>query len=124
MHGSSSVPQEWLAIINQYGGDMGETYGVPVEEIIEGIQHGVRKINIDTDLRIATTGAIRQFLHDNPSVFDPRKYLRKTIDAMSDICKSRYEAFGSAGMAHKIKAISLENMVKRYANRELAPRIN
>jgi len=124
MHGSSSVPQEWLAIINKYGGDIKETYGVPVDEIIEGIKHGVRKINIDTDLRIATTGAIRQFLHENPSVFDPRKYLQKTIIAMGDICKSRYEAFGSAGMAHKIKAISLDNMIKRYARGELAPQIN
>lgn len=124
MHGSSSVPQEWLAIVNQYGGNMGQTYGVPVEEIIEGIKHGVRKVNIDTDLRIATTGAIRKFLHDNPAVFDPRKYLQKSIDAMREICASRYEAFGSAGMASKIKPISLQDMVKRYTSGELTPRVN
>jgi fructose-bisphosphate aldolase class II len=124
MHGSSCVPQEWLAIINQYGGNMRETYGVPVEEIIEGIKHGVRKVNIDTDLRIVSTGAIRKFLHDSPAVFDPRKYLQKTIDAMRAICESRYEAFGSAGMASTLKPIALQDMVKRYTSGELAPRVN
>jgi fructose-bisphosphate aldolase class II len=114
MHGSSSVPQDWLKIINEYGGDMGETYGVPVEEIQEGIKHGVRKVNIDTDLRMASTGAVRKFLHDNPSNFDPRKFLKASTAAMKDICKARYEAFGCAGHASKIKAISLENMVKYY----------
>ena len=93
MHGSSSVPEDWLAIINQYGGDMGQTYGVPVEEIVEGIKHGVRKVNIDTDLRLASTGAIRRFMAQNPSEFDPRKYLAHTITAMRDICIARYEAF-------------------------------
>ncbi len=123
MHGSSSVPQDWLAIINEYGGDMGQTYGVPVEEIQEGIKHGVRKVNIDTDLRMASTGAIRRYLVKNPKVFDPRKYLRAATDAMSSICKARYEAFGTAGNASKIKPISLEVMTTRYAAGELDPRI-
>jgi len=123
MHGSSSVPQEWLEIINTHGGDMGSTYGVPVEEIQEGIKHGVRKVNIDTDLRMASTGAIRKHLHDNPSNFDPRKFLKASTAAMKEICKARYEAFGSAGMASKITALSLEDMVKRYASGELAPKV-
>ncbi|XLM20875.1 fructose-bisphosphate aldolase class II [Chromobacterium piscinae] len=120
MHGSSSVPQEWLQIINQFGGDLGETYGVPVEEIVEGIKHGVRKVNIDTDLRLASTGAIRQFMAKNPAEFDPRKYLAKTIEAMRDVCIARYEAFGAAGQASKIKAISLDAMANRYLKGELA----
>jgi fructose-bisphosphate aldolase class II len=124
MHGSSSVPQDWLAIINEYGGDMGETYGVPVEEIVEGIKHGVRKVNIDTDLRMASTGSIRKHLHDNKSNFDPRKFLKEATKGMSEICKARYEAFGSAGMADKIKSISLENMQTRYDSGELNPKIN
>ncbi len=114
MHGSSSVPQDWLAIINEYGGDMGETYGVPVEEIVEGIKHGVRKVNIDTDLRMASTGAVRKFLAENPSNFDPRKFLKASTAAMKEICKARYEAFGSAGNASKIKAVSLEKMISYY----------
>src|SRR5690554_6615673 len=97
MHGSSSVPQEWLAIINEFGGEIGETYGVPVEQIQEGIRHGVRKVNIDTDLRLASTGAIRRHLAQNTSNFDPRKYLKASTDAMYEICKARYEAFGCAG---------------------------
>lgn len=124
MHGSSSVPQDWLKIINSYGGDMGQTYGVPVEEIVEGIKHGVRKINIDTDLRMASTGSIRKFLHENPAVFDPRKFLKEATKGMTSICKARYEAFGCAGMASKIKPLSLEVMFKRYAKGELAPRVN
>ncbi len=124
MHGSSSVPQDWLKIINSYGGDMGQTYGVPVEEIVEGIKHGVRKINIDTDLRMASTGSIRKFLHENPAVFDPRKFLKEATKGMTSICKARYEAFGCAGMASKIKALPLETMFKRYAKGELAPRVN
>jgi fructose-bisphosphate aldolase, class II, Calvin cycle subtype len=124
MHGSSSVPQEWLKIINEYGGDMGETYGVPVEEIVEGIKHGVRKVNIDTDLRMASTGAIRKHLHDNPSNFDPRKFLKAATQAMKEICKARYEAFGSAGHASKIKPISLEEMYKRYESGSLDPKIS
>ena len=124
MHGSSSVPQEWLKIINEFGGDIGETYGVPVEEIQEGIKHGVRKVNIDTDLRLASTGAIRRFMAQNPAEFDPRKYLKETITAMKDICVARYEAFGTAGNADKIKVIGLEAMYERYANGELAPKVN
>jgi len=124
MHGSSSVPQDWLEIINTYGGAMGETYGVPVEEIQEGIKHGVRKVNIDTDLRMASTGAIRKHLAENKSNFDPRKFLKASTAAMKDICKARYEAFGCAGHAAKIKPMSLEVMFKRYASGELDPRVN
>lgn len=123
MHGSSSVPQEWLAIINKFGGEIPETYGVPIEEIQEGIKHGVRKINIDTDLRLASTGAIRQFLAENKSEFDPRKYLKQTMVAMKDICLKRYEAFGTAGNASKIKPVSLDVMYERYLTGELNPRI-
>ena len=114
MHGSSSVPQDWLAIINEFGGDIKETYGVPVEQIVEAIKHGVRKVNIDTDLRLASTGAIRQFMAKNPAEFDPRKYFAKTITAMRDVCIDRYEAFGTAGNASKINPISLERMASRY----------
>lgn len=123
MHGSSSVPQDWLATINAYGGKMPETYGVPIEEIQNGIKHGVRKVNIDTDLRLAYTGAIRRYLAKNPSVFDPRKYLMEARKAMKDICKARYEAFGCAGQATKIKVLSLEEMSHRYQKGELRPRI-
>jgi fructose-bisphosphate aldolase class II len=114
MHGSSSVPQDLLAIINQYGGTMGQTYGVPVEEIVEGIRHGVRKINIDTDLRMASTAAIRKFMSENSKEFDPRKYLGEARKAMKAICKARYEAFGCAGQAAKIKPVPLEKMAERY----------
>ena len=124
MHGSSSVPQDWLTIINEHGGDMGETYGVPVEEIAEGIRNGVRKVNIDTDLRMASTGAIRKFLADNPKAFDPRKYLGAASKAMKGICKDRYEAFGTAGNASKIRPLSLEAMTTRYAKGELDPKVN
>ena len=124
MHGSSSVPQDWLAMINEYGGDMGETYGVPVEEIVEGIKHGVRKVNIDTDLRMASTGAIRKHLHENPSNFDPRKFLQAATKGMKDICKARYEAFGTAGNASKISALSLDAMTDRYLSGELDPKVN
>ncbi len=124
MHGSSSVPQEWLAIINEFGGEIPETYGVPVEEIQEGIRHGVRKVNIDTDLRLASTGSIRQFLAENRAEFDPRKYLKKSVAAMQDICVDRYEAFGTAGQASKIKTLSLDAMVDRYLAGELDPRVH
>ncbi|MGD8557198.1 MAG: fructose-bisphosphate aldolase class II [Chromatiales bacterium] len=124
MHGSSSVPQDWLEIINTHGGDMGQTYGVPVEEIVEGIKHGVRKVNIDTDLRMASTGAIRRHLHENPSNFDPRKFLKVSTEAMKEICKARYEAFGCAGHASKITAKSLEVMFTAYANGELDQKIS
>lgn len=114
MHGSSSVPQEWLKVINDNGGAIGETYGVPVEQLVEAIKHGVRKVNIDTDLRLASTGAIRQFMAAHPAEFDPRKYLAASMKAMQDICEARYEAFGSAGHASKIRPISLEKMVDFY----------
>ncbi len=114
MHGSSSVPQDWLAVINEFGGAIPETYGVPVEQIVEGIKHGVRKVNIDTDLRLASTGTIRRFMAENPAEFDPRKYLKETIKSMSDIAAARYESFGTAGHADKIKAISLEKMSEIY----------
>jgi len=125
MHGSSSVPEDWLAIINSYGGDMGQTYGVPVSEIVEGIKNGVRKVNIDTDLRMASTGAIRKHLAENKSNFDPRKFLKEATKGMSDICKNRYEAFGAAGQASKIKKVfNLEEMQKRYDKGELDPKVN
>lgn len=124
MHGSSSVPQDWLAVINEYGGDIGETYGVPVEEIVEAIKFGVRKVNIDTDLRLASTGAIRRFLAHNPAEFDPRKYLKETVAAMRDVCINRYEAFGTAGNASKIDPISLESMFQRYEKGELNQQVN
>ena len=114
MHGSSSVPQEWLEIIRQYGGEMKETYGVPVEEIQEGIKHGVRKVNIDTDIRLAMTGAVRRHLGQNKSNFDPRKFLKEATDAAKDICKNRFEAFGCAGQAGKIKPILLDQMTTKY----------
>ncbi len=123
MHGSSSVPQEWLAIINKFGGDMGETYGVPVSEIVEGIKHGVRKVNIDTDLRMSSTGAIRQFFAEHPKEFDPRKFLAVATKAMKGICKDRYEAFGTAGNASKIKVLSMDTMTNRYLKGELDPQI-
>lgn len=114
MHGSSSVPQDWLEVINNYGGDMGQTYGVPVEEIQEGIKNGVAKVNIDTDLRMASTGSVRKHLADNPSNFDPRKFLKESTAGMKEICKARYEAFGCAGNASKITPVSLEKMVGFY----------
>ena len=124
MHGSSSVPQEWLKMINTYGGDMGETYGVPVEEIVQGIKSGVRKVNIDTDLRMSSTGAVRKFLAENKKEFDPRKWLAASTKGMKEICKARYEAFGCAGNASKIKVLSLEAMTTRYAKGELTPKVN
>jgi fructose-bisphosphate aldolase class II len=124
MHGSSSVPQDWLKIINEFGGNISETYGVPVKEIQEGIKYGVRKVNIDTDLRLAATGAIRRFLAKNPEEFDPRKYLKESQKAMMEICKQRFQEFNSAGHASKIKVISLEKMAERYSAKELDPRVN
>ncbi|MEX0963707.1 MAG: class II fructose-bisphosphate aldolase [Pseudohongiellaceae bacterium] len=116
MHGSSSVPQEWLAIINEFGGVIPETYGVPVEEIQEGIKHGVRKVNIDTDLRLASTAAVRKFLAQNKSEFDPRKFLIPTMDAMKSIVLARLEAFGTAGQISNIKKVyNLEEMAGRYS---------
>ncbi len=120
MHGSSSVPQDILAEIRKYGGDMKETYGVPVEEIQEGIKHGVRKVNIDTDIRLAMTAATRKFLAENPSKFDPREFLKPATQAAKAICKQRYEQFGAAGMASKIKAESLTEIATRYQTGRLA----
>ena len=114
MHGSSEVPQDWLKIINEFGGEIPETYGVPVKEVQTGIKHGVRKINIDTDLRLAATGAIRKFMATNKAAFDPRKYNSVAKDAMRDICIKRYEAFGTAGNADGIKVISMEKMFQDY----------
>ncbi len=116
MHGSSSVPQNWLEIINGHGGDIPQTYGVPVEEIVEGINYGVRKVNIDTDLRMASTGAIRQYIAEsgNAAELDPRKIYQAARDAMLVLCQERYEAFGSAGYAHQIKARSLAKMIGYY----------
>jgi len=124
MRGSSSVPQEWLKVINDYGGEMPETYGVPVEQICEGIKHGVRKVNIDTDLRLASTGAVRKFLSENPKEFDPRKFLIASTKAMMEICLSRYDAFGASGQASKIKVLSLDAMSERYEAGELNAQIN
>jgi len=124
MHGSSSVPQDWLEIINNYGGDMGQTYGVPVDEIVEGIRNGVRKVNIDTDLRMASTGAVRRFMAENTSNFDPRKFLKAATAGMKDICKNRYEAFGAAGHASKINVIPLETMIGNYASGSLDPKVS
>ena len=114
MHGSSAVPQDWLAIINEYGGEIPETYGVPVDQVVEGIKHGVRKVNIDTDLRLASTGSIRRYLAQNPSEFDPRKYFAASLKAMKDICIQRYESFGTAGNASKIKSLSLADIQAAY----------
>ena len=119
MHGSSSVPQEWLEIIRKYGGQMKETYGVPVEEIVTGIKHGVRKVNIDTDIRLAMTGAMRRHMAEKPAEFDPRKFLADAQKAAREICKLRYEAFGCAGQAARIKPVSLEKMAERYKKGEL-----
>ena len=120
MHGSSSVPQDLLAIIRQYGGRMKETYGVPVSEIQEAIKHGVRKINIDTNVRLAMTAAIRKFLAENPEKFDPRDYLKPAREAAKAICKLRYLQFGCEGQAGKIKAQTLVQVAQRYAKGELA----
>jgi fructose-bisphosphate aldolase class II len=120
MHGSSSVPQELLAEIREFGGDMRETYGVPIEEIQEGIKHGVRKVNIDTDIRLAMTGAIRRFFVENPSKFDPREYLKPAREAAKGVVKSRLLAFGCEGQGAKIKAIPLEKMADKYKKGELS----
>ena len=114
MHGSSSVPQDLQDIINKYGGQMPQTFGVPIEEIQQGIKHGVRKINIDTDCRMAITGQIRKMFVEKPGEFDPRTYLKPAIAAMQALCESRYEQFGAAGQASKIKVIPLTEMAKRY----------
>jgi len=120
MHGSSSVPQELLEEIRKFGGDMKETYGVPVEEIQEAIKYGVRKINIDTDIRLAMTGAIRRFFAENPSKFDPREYLKPAREAAKQVCKARYIAFGCEGQASKIKPVSLKDIAAQYKSGQLA----
>ncbi|QYY32157.1 MULTISPECIES: class II fructose-bisphosphate aldolase [Cupriavidus] len=120
MHGSSSVPQELLEEIRKFGGDMKETYGVPVEEIQEAIKYGVRKINIDTDIRLAMTGAIRRFFVENPSKFDPREYLKPAREAAKQVCKARYIAFGCEGQAGKIKPVSLTDIASQYKSGKLA----
>ncbi|PPE65738.1 class II fructose-bisphosphate aldolase [Caldimonas caldifontis] len=120
MHGSSSVPQDLLDLINQYGGKMKQTYGVPVPEIQEAIKHGVRKINIDTDIRLAMTGAVRKFQAENPDKFDMREWMKPAREAAKQICKARYLEFGCEGQAGKIKPIALSEMARRYAAGELA----
>ena len=122
MHGSSSVPQDLQDIINQYGGKMEQTWGVPVEEIQRGIKHGVRKINIDTDNRMAMTGQIRRVFVENPEEFDPRKYLKPAMEAMQKICRQRFAEFGTEGYADKIKVLPMSVMAKRYAAGELTPK--
>jgi len=121
MHGSSSVPQDLQDIFNANGGEMRQTFGVPVEEIIRGIKYGVRKVNIDTDCRLAMTGQIRKVFKENPSEFDPRKYLKPALEAMRALCKQRFEQFGTAGNASKIKVLPLAAMAKRYTSGELDP---
>ncbi len=118
MHGSSSVPQEWLDTIRQYGGDIRETYGVPVAEIVRGIRHGVRKVNIDTDIRLAMTGAMRKTMAEQPNEFDPRAFLKAATAAARDLCRQRFEAFGCAGQASKIRVLSLSAMAQRYAKED------
>jgi fructose-bisphosphate aldolase class II len=120
MHGSSSVPQDLLAEIREFGGDMKETYGVPVEEIQEGIKHGVRKVNIDTDLRLAITGAIRRYFAENPSKFDPRDFLKPAREAAKKICLERYVQFGCEGQAGKIKPVPLDKIAEKYKSGELS----
>lgn len=120
MHGSSSVPQEWIDMINQYGGAIPETYGVPVEEIQKGIKSGVRKVNIDTDNRLAITAAIREAAMKDPKNFDPRHFLKPSITYMKKVCLERYQQFGTAGNASKIKQISLDDFAKKYASGALS----
>ncbi len=123
MHGSSSVPKEWQEVFNAHGGEMRETWGVPVEEIVRGIRHGVRKVNIDTDLRLAGAAAIRRVADTNRAEFDPRKFLKPAMDAMRKVCRERFEAFGTAGNAARIRVIPMSEMAKRYAAGALDPKI-
>ena len=124
MHGSSSVPQDLLEVIRQYGGKMKETYGVPVSEIQEAIKYGVRKINIDTDIRLAMTAAVRKFLAENPDKFDAREWLKPAREAAYKICKQRYQEFGCEGQAPKIKPVALKEVAARYARGELVQTVN
>ena len=124
MHGSSSVPQDLLAIINQFGGKMKQTYGVPVKEIQEAIKHGVRKINIDTDIRMAMTGAVRKFQFENPDKFDMREWMKPAREAAKAICKQRYLEFGCEGQAGKVKGHTLDEMAVKYAAGTLRQLVN
>ena len=124
MHGSSSVPQEWLEVIRAHGGEIKETYGVPVEEIVEGIRNGVRKVNIDTDIRLAMTGAMRKLMSEKPDEFDPRAFFKVATAAARGICKARFEAFGSAGQASKLRPIPLDALATRYSKGELRPMVH
>lgn len=123
MHGSSAVPEEWQEVFNAHGGEMRETYGVPVEEIVRGIRHGVRKVNIDTDLRLAAVAEFRRVAATAPAEFDPRKFLKPAMAAMSGICRARFEAFGTAGQASKIEVLPLAEMARRYAAGTLAAQV-
>jgi fructose-bisphosphate aldolase class II len=124
MHGSSSVPQELQDVFNEYGGEMPQTYGVPVEEIVKGVKYGVRKVNIDTDCRLAIAGQFRKIAQEKRAEFDPRKFLKPSMDAMQKLCTERYEQFGAAGKASKIKVIPLAEMARRYASGELNPKVS
>ncbi|OUS19927.1 fructose-bisphosphate aldolase class II [Litorivita pollutaquae] len=123
MHGSSSVPQYLQDLINAHGGEMPQTYGVPVEEIEKGIKMGVRKVNIDTDCRMAITGTYRRIAQENPDEFDPRKFNIPAMEEMTKLCKDRYERFGTAGHASKIRVIPMDDMAKRYADGTLDPKL-
>jgi fructose-bisphosphate aldolase class II len=123
MHGSSSVPQELQDVINRHGGKMPQTFGVPVEEIERGIRHGVRKVNIDTDTRMAMTGQFRKVAQENPAEFDPRKFLKAAMDAMRVLCRDRFERFGTAGNASRIKVVPMAEMAKRYKSGSLDPQV-
>jgi fructose-bisphosphate aldolase class II len=123
MHGSSSVPQDLQDLFNRHGGEMPQTFGVPVEEIVRGIRHGVRKVNIDTDCRLAMAAQFRRIATETPSEFDPRKFLKPAMDALSDLCRARFEQFGAAGNASRIKVIPLDEMARRYAAGKLDPQI-
>ena len=123
MHGSSSVPQELQDVFNAYGGEMPQTYGVPVEEIVRGIKHGVRKVNIDTDCRLAMTGEFRRVAEQDKTQFDPRKFLTPALEAMQQLCRDRFEQFGTAGNASKIVPIGVAEMAQRYASGALEPKL-
>jgi len=124
MHGSSSVPQELQDRFNAHGGAMRQTYGVPVEEIVRGIKYGVRKVNIDTDCRLAMTAELRRVAQETPGEFDPRKFLKPALEAMQEVCRQRFEQFGTAGNASKIKVLPMSAMAKRYASGSLNPQLN
>jgi fructose-bisphosphate aldolase class II len=123
MHGSSSVPQQLQDMFNTFGGEMPQTWGVPVEEIVRGIRHGVRKVNIDTDCRLAMTAVFRKVGTQNRGEFDPRKFLKPAMDAMRDLCRERFEQFGTAGNASRIKVVPLADMARRYRTGSLDPHI-